>query len=96
MDFGMRFTDVLFPFAAFLFPAWPVIFLAPLSSRRNIVLRILVLWLAFWVVRMILLFSPLPTVASLIPEPLSTYLFLLAGALLIAGYALWVGRRRAL
>jgi hypothetical protein len=96
MDIGLRFTDILFPFAAFLFPFWPLIFLVALRARRNAVLGILVLWLAFLALRIILVFSPLPTVAFLIPEPLNTYLFVGTGILLAAGYALWTARKRSM
>ena len=96
MDLGVRFIDVLFPFAAFLFPAWPVIFLVALRARRNVIPAILLLWFAFLMLRIILLFSPLPTVDFLIPEPMNTYIFVAAGLLLGAGYALWTARKRSM
>ena len=96
MDVGLRVIAVLFPFASFLFPFWPLIFLVALRARRNAVLGILVLWLAFLVLRIILVFSPLPTVTFIIPEPLNTYIFVGTGLLLGAGYALWIARKRSM
>jgi hypothetical protein len=96
MDIGLRIIDVLFPFAAFLFPFWPLIFLVALRTRRNAVLVILVLWFAFLILRIILVFSPLPTVAFLIPEPLNTYIFVGTGLLLVAAYALLIARKRSM
>jgi hypothetical protein len=95
MDLGVRFIDVLFPFAAFLFPFWPLMFLVALRARRNIIPAILILWFPFLVLRVILIFSPLPTVDFLIPEPLNTYIFVGSGIFLAAGYALWIARRRS-
>jgi hypothetical protein len=68
----------------FVFAFWPIILLAPIASRRNILPKMVTLWVFWAVVRVVLLFNPNPINASMvIPEPLSTYLFFAVGAILV-------------
>ena len=69
---------------AVLFPVWPLIVLAPLGWRRGNVLGGMV---TLWIVTLVgwalaRMQSPTPS-SFLIPEPLNTYLFFLAGPVLI-------------
>ncbi len=83
MDLGIRLEDIVFSMDAFLFPFWPFIVLSPVLSRRNVVVKMLVVWAAMLLVRITLLFSPLPTVDFLIREPANSTLFLIAGGAIV-------------
>ncbi len=76
-----------------LFDFWPVLVLSALKSRGNLLRNMLIAW-SFWAVaRVFLFFNPEPIAASLlIPEPLNTVLFFVAGIILAGiqcGIKLW-------
>jgi len=83
MDLGIRTSDILFTMFGFLFPFWPVLVIAPLPSRGNVLAKMLVMWVVVLLVRIALLFSPLPTLDFLIREPMNTILFLFTGGAII-------------
>ncbi|MDO9129788.1 MAG: restriction endonuclease [Anaerolineales bacterium] len=82
LQFVFSVFDIVFDF-------WPILLLAPLQNRKSGIRNMVYVW-GFWaVIRLLLFFSPEPiSVSLLIPEPLSTLLFFIAGFVLIA---LWVG-----
>ena len=94
MDFGIRLGDVLLPMLAFLFPFWPLVVLAPIVYKGNILAKMLGVWGLMLLVRLILAFSPLPAVDFIIHEPANTVLFLLVGVAVI--FAILVRRLRRL
>ena len=94
MDLGLRVSDIVFPMFAFLFPFWPLIVLAPAFSRGNALAKMLVIWVVMLGVRIVLVYSPLPTVDFLIHEPANTVVFLFASGAIVLGFL--VGRLRQL
>ena len=73
----------------FAFGFWPIFLISPLiKSRKNILRNVVYTWGLWAIIRLALFFNPEPITASmLIPEPLSTILFFITGAVLIAVYA---------
>ena len=77
--------QVLFVAFDVAFDFWPVYLAAPLGWRKkgNTVLMMLGMWVFWALVRIALALYPQPTASSLvIPEPWSTILFFIAGAVL--------------
>ena len=69
-----------------IFDFWPFIIVNAIKGRRNMLRDMVLMW-AFWaVVRVILFFSPEPLGSIIIPEPLNTILFFVAGAVLLVLY----------
>jgi len=95
MDVGMHLPDVLFTMASFLFPFWPLVVLAPVVYKGNILAKMLVMWGLMLLVRIIVAFSQLPTVDFLIHEPANTILFLLVGGAIVFAMLLRGLRRLA-
>jgi hypothetical protein len=95
MDLGIRLGDIVLSMFSFLFPFWPLLILAPALSKGNVIGKMLLLWLVFLLVRITLVFSPLPKVDFLIREPMNTLLFLAAGVAIFLGAAVRRLRRRA-
>ncbi|RMH36274.1 MAG: restriction endonuclease [Gammaproteobacteria bacterium] len=92
----MSVTQILFTAFDVIFDFWPVLLLTPLKYRRgNLVSNMLKLWVFWAVVRVLLVFNPEPISASLVlPEPWSTSLFVVAGVILGAVWALQVSVSR--
>jgi hypothetical protein len=87
--------DLLLPILDFAFDFWLFFLLAGAVNWRNARRNILYAWILWAVIRVVLFFSPEPIPTSmLIPEPLSTRLFFLAGILLLVGWAAWEYLRR--
>ena len=82
--------QILFPVFDIVFDFWPVLLLAPLQNRKSGLRSMVYVW-AFWaIIRVVLFFNAEPITASfLIPEPLSTILFFIAGFVLIAIWVAW-------
>jgi peptidoglycan/LPS O-acetylase OafA/YrhL len=95
MDLGIRLSDILFTMFAFLFPFWPFLVLAPAFSKGNVFGKMLVMWALLLLIRIVLLFSPLPTVDFLIHEPINTLIFLFAGGGIILALVVRRMRRSA-
>jgi len=71
-----------------LFTFWPVVVLAPLGWRRgNVLAGMIVLWVVMFLGLLAGRSISLKPIVLLIPEPLNTFLFFLAGAVLF----LWPG-----
>ena len=83
MDVGIRLGDVVFTMVAFLFPFWPLVVLSPIVYRGNILAKVLVMWGVMLLARIVIAFSPLPTVDFLIHEPANTILFVLSGVAIV-------------
>ena len=83
MDLGIRLIDIIFPMFGFLFPFWPFFVLVPILSKGRVLAKMLVMWAAFLVVRIILVYSPLLTIDFFIREPVNTIVFLIAGGIII-------------
>jgi hypothetical protein len=83
MDVGIRLGDVVFTMVAFLFPFWPLVVLAPIVYRGNILAKMLAMWGVMMLARIVIAFSPLPIVDVLIHEPFNTVLFLLVGGAIV-------------
>ena len=83
MDLGIRLIDVIFPMFGFLFPFWPFFVFVPILSKGRVLAKMLVVWAIFLVVRIVLVFSPLPTIDFLIREQINTLVFFAAGALIV-------------
>jgi len=82
--FGIDFIIQSLNFAAsFLFALWPIWLLTPLRWRRNSITGMIVAWAVLAVVRVLLVFSPLPILALIVPEPLNTVIFFAAGGVLV-------------
>ena len=80
------FIEVLAIGFSFVFPCWPFLLLTPLSirRRRNIPRNMLFGWGFLAAIRGFLIVFPPPQIPFIIiPEPLSTILFLITGAVLI-------------
>jgi len=88
VDLGIRFGDVLFTMVAFLFPFWPLVVLAPIVYKGDILAKMLVMWGLMLLARIVIAFSPLPTVDFLIREPANTVLFLIVGGAILLGLLL--------
>jgi hypothetical protein len=95
MDLGIRVPDVVSSMSAFLFPFWPFMVIAPIVSKGNVLVKMLVIWCALLLVRITLLFSTLPKVDFMIREPASTVLFLFVGGVLVFANVLRGLRRLA-
>ena len=83
MDLGIRLIDIIFPMFGFLFPLWPFFVLVPILSKGHVLVKMLVVWAVFLLVRIVLVFSPLPTIDFLIREPINSLVFLIAGGIII-------------
>jgi len=83
LTFASMFLILSYTFAM-VFPLWPLLMLAPLQRRRNILVRMLVVWGVLAIMRIFLFFAPTSLPSYLIPEPFNTILFLGAGAALIS------------
>ena len=83
MDLGIRLIDIIFPMFGFLFPFWPFFVLVPILSKGHVLVKMLVVWAIFLLVRIILVFSPLPTIDFFLREPINTFVFFAAGALIV-------------
>lgn len=82
--------QILFTTFDLVFDFWPLLLLAPIQSRKYALRNMAFVWLFWAVIRLILFLSPEPISTSLlIPDPLSTTLFFIAGFLVIT---LWVGQ----
>jgi len=93
MDLGIPLGDMLFTMVAFLFPFWPLVVLAPVVYRGDILTKMLVMWGLMGLARIVIAFSPLPTVDFLIHEPANTILFIVAGGLILFSVFLRGARR---
>jgi hypothetical protein len=85
------FIQILFTVFENVFGFWPFILLTPLLNLRKNGIRYLLFSWGFWaVIRVLLLFNPQPMShpLTLIPEPLSTLLFIGAGLVIIV---IWIG-----
>ncbi len=81
--------QLLFPIFELLFDFWPALILAPLQNPRSGLKNMVYVWGMWAIIRIILFFNLQPVSKSLlIPEPLSTILFFVAGFILIA---IWIG-----
>jgi len=88
--------DILSYAATFVFMFWPLIIISPLQRRRHILFNMLFVWCILAVVRVFLFFVPNTVPSFLIPEPLNTVLFFVAGAVLVLirlGVAVWKARQ---
>ncbi|OGO07313.1 MAG: hypothetical protein A2Y61_08265 [Chloroflexi bacterium RBG_13_60_13] len=81
MNLGVNLTDVLSFFLPSLFAVWPILLLAPLSWQQRSLRSFAAVWCLLALVRLSLVFFQ-GTGIRLIPEPLSTALFLASGALI--------------
>jgi len=90
MTFEIPIMDVIFSAFTFLFPFWPLLVIAPIRGRDNLIIKMLVIWAFVGIVRLVLVFSPLPMMDFLIPEPWNTILFISVGIVLIV---VWVVRK---
>jgi len=80
-------AEILFAAAHIVFSFWPLFILSPLGAKKvrgPLLPKILTAWGIAAVLRLLMLFAPAPIPLMLIPEPLSTYLFLLTGIGLLA------------
>jgi len=93
MDLGVRLTDVLSFFFPTLFAAWPLFLLVPLGWRDRSLRSFAVIWCFLALVRFASVFFQ-GTGLRVIPEPLSTALFLAAGALIVAVFLIQRRRRK--
>jgi hypothetical protein len=81
------FIEVLAIGFSFIFPCWPFLLLTPLGirRRRHIPRNMLFGWGFLAAIRVFLIVFPPPQMPFIIiPEPLSTELFLITGAVLMA------------
>jgi hypothetical protein len=90
MNFTIPIKDVIFSACTFLFPFWPLLVIAPIRGRDNLVVKMLVVWAFAGVVRLVLVFSPLPLMDFLIPEPWNTAVYIFVGVVLVG---IWCARR---
>lgn len=73
--------EVLFAIFDLSFDFWPMIIIGAIQTRRNAFRAMLVTWVIWAVIRILLFFNPQPIETSfLIPDPLNTILFFVAGA----------------
>ncbi len=90
----MDLSDVMAQIAAFVFSLWPLIFLSIFADQRRFLANTLTLWFLLLLARLFLWLKPTLPTFTVIPEPLSTWLFLLVGVLLIAANVASAFRRR--
>lgn len=90
MSRNLNLMDILFAIWDMVFDFWPfalasVLLRGLLDRRRPSLREALVMWTAFAVFRVVLIFNPAPIrIPLLISEPLSTILFLASGLVLLA------------
>jgi len=75
-----------------IFMLWPLLVLSPIQRRRNVIVRMLVVWVLLAAMRAFVFFVPAPLASFLIPEPISTILFFVVGTVLLAvrvGVGFW-------
>lgn len=82
MDLGIEFLSVLGWVLATLFAFWPLLLLGVILKTSGNLSKVLVIWLAIFLVRIFMIFLP-PEGLHIIPEPFSTSLFLLSGAVIL-------------
>ena len=83
---------MLFAVLDLTFDLWPLMIVSAIRGRGNLVRNMLVAWCFWAVARIFLFFNPEPMVSFLIPEPFSTILFFVTGAVLAGlqyGRKLW-------
>jgi restriction system protein len=79
--------DTLFSVLGFAFNLWPLLPLTALLSWGHVTRTFVFTWLTFAAMRVLIALAPRsPAPSFLIPEPLNTNLFVVAGAILIAVY----------
>jgi hypothetical protein len=81
--------QMLFYVFDIVFDFWFVLILAPLQNRKSGIRNMVYAWAVWAVIRILLFFNPEPTPSFMIPEPLNTILFFVAGLVLIAVWYLW-------
>jgi restriction system protein len=69
--------------SSFIFAFWPLILLAPLTWRKNILFGMIYLWAMFAIFRILYIVFSIPVSVLFIPEPLNTILLLATGGILI-------------
>jgi restriction system protein len=85
MDLNVDILSVLNFFLPTIFAFWPVFVIAPFTWKHTSISKNLVVWVILVLVRISIVFLD-GSGLSLIPEPLSTILFLFAGILLFIIY----------
>jgi len=94
MTFEIPIMDVIFSACTFLFPFWPLLVIAPIRGKNNLAAKMLVMWVFAGIVRLVLIFSPLPLMDFLIPEPWNTVVFICVGIVLVVVWVVKKMRRR--
>lgn len=79
MDLGIDFLSVLAFFLTTLFAFWPLLLLGGILISRVNFSKVLFMWLLLFLIRVLIVLMPFEGL-QIIPEPLSTSLFLLSGA----------------
>jgi hypothetical protein len=69
--------------SSFIFAFWPLIVLAPLTWRKNILLGMIYLWAMFAILRILFFVFSIPVSVLFITEPLNTFLLFATGGILI-------------
>jgi restriction system protein len=69
--------------SSFIFAFWPLIVLAPLTWRKNILLGMIYLWAMFAILRILFFVFSIPVSVLFITEPLNTILLFATGGILI-------------
>jgi len=69
-----------------IFGFWPIMVLAPLNWRRNILAGMLYIWGFFAILRILFFFFSISPSKLVIDEPLNTFIFFISGGILLVIY----------
>lgn len=81
-----------------VFGIWPILMIGPLTRRRHRMVGLLVLWLVLATLRGVALLTRVPALGFVLPEPYSTFAFMLVGVIVffvmfVKELATWVDQR---
>lgn len=66
----------------FIFAVWPLTLVSVLRATRQLLSSMVAIWTFMALARLFLIFSPVPPLFTIIPEPVNTVTFLVTGAIL--------------